>query len=199
MPVVDSITLSMMEREFSQKLVGDISIRVLIGPNCPLCPSLIEFGRRIEEASKGKIRVEEERDLDHYPGIRILDNLVYMGLPTGKQTWVLLNFLSDLSRGYYLLDNESRQMVMGIREPVDIDVYINAGSRYSPLQVRWAYEFAAFNKMIRVRVIDGTHFPQLTMRNAIHSTPTTVINNKIRIRGAATPDEFLRKIREALH
>ncbi|MEM3364540.1 MAG: thioredoxin family protein [Candidatus Micrarchaeia archaeon] len=198
MPVVDGITYSLLEKEFAQKLKGDVKLCLLTGPNCQLCDSLREFGEKISEASKGKIIVSEENDINCCPGIRIFDNLIYMGIPTGRQTWVFLNFIMDITQGNYIMDKDARARVMKIHTPVEIDVYISAGSQYSPLQVRWAYELAALNKNIRARVIDGMYFPEITIRNHISKVPTTVINNRVRIIGGATPDEMLRKINEAI-
>ncbi|MCX8200173.1 MAG: thioredoxin family protein [Candidatus Micrarchaeota archaeon] len=198
MPVIDGVTYSMLEKEFAQNLKGELKICVLTSKNCQLCSSLTELCRKISEASKGRIIVSEEKDAAHSPGIRILDNLVYMGIPTGRQTWVFVNFLMDVSRGYYIMGKEARARVMGIGAPVQMDVYVSAGSQCSPLQARLAYECAALNKNISVRVIDGMYFPEITMKNHISAVPTTIINNRVRVIGGTEPDELVRKINEAL-
>jgi alkyl hydroperoxide reductase subunit AhpF len=197
MPAIDDITFSLLEKEFS-KLNRGLKLQILTGPNCNLCDSLRQFGRKIGEASKGQIVVEETRVAEGYPGVRILDNLTYWGFPMGKQMWVLVNYLVDLSNARYIMDNEVRVAVMAINEPVDIDVFVMANCDYSPPQVRWAYELAALNDKIRVRIIDVTFFPELATRYDISATPMTNINNRLRIRGAAQPDELLRKIRDSL-
>ncbi len=197
MPAIDDITFSLLEKEFS-KLNKGLKLQILTGPNCNLCDSLRQFGRKIGEASKGQIVVEETRVAEGYPGVRILDNLTYMGFPMGKQMWVLVNYLVDLSNARYIMDNDARVAVMAIGEPVDIDVFVMANCDYSPPQVRWAYELAALNDKIKVRIIDVTFFPELATKYDISATPMTNINNRLRIRGAAQPDELLRKIRDSL-
>ena len=112
--------------------------------------------------------------------------------------WVLVNYLVDLSNARYIMDNDARVAVMAIGEPVDIDVFVMANCDYSPPQVRWAYELAALNDKIKVRIIDVTFFPELATKYDISATPMTNINNRLRIRGAAQPDELLRKIRDSL-
>jgi len=197
MPVIDDVTFGILEKEFA-KMGKGVHIDILTGSNCHLCDSLREFGRKIALASKGKISVDEKRVTEMYPGVNVLENLKYAGFPMGKQMWVLLNFLVDLSNGRDIMEKEMISEIMNIDKRVNIDVFVTANCEYSPLQVRLAYEMAALNKNIRVRVIDGTFFPDLVIRHDISATPMTVINNKVRIRGSAMPDEFLRKIKSGL-
>lgn len=197
MPVIDDITLAFIEKEFKNLKKG-ITLEVLTGPNCPLCEPLTIFVKKLCSVSNGKIKMHEKKDLTLYPGIRILENLVYRGMPSGTQTGPFIYFLIDYSTGNYFCKEGIIKQVKAIKSKVKIDLYVSPACKLSPLQTRWIYEFASLNKNLKTTVIDCVEFPEIAVRAGVTATPKTVIDDCISVVGQTDPDELLRKIKYAI-
>ncbi len=198
MPILDDVTLTLLENEFRKNLKKGTTLEVLACPHCTLCNTITLFLKKICDVSKGKIKMHEKKDMALCPGIRILDNLVYRGMPTGTQTGPFLHFLIDNSNGTYFCGDMVAKEIRAIKDSVTVDVYISPACPLSPLQVRWAYEFASLNKNIKVKIVDCVQLPELAIKYGVGATPKTVINGRISITGQMDPDEFLRKIKHAI-
>lgn len=197
MPVVDEITLSLVEREYERGLKKEVELELWVGKEL-MSESLVSIAESLRRVSRGKIKYKAVEGKGFFPAVRILKNLLYMGVPTGLQFGVFTHFLLDLSRKRFYVGDELMGKIRGVKRDVEILVFTTPGCPHSPQQVRWVYEFAAINSKISARVIDVGMFPKAALRYAWVSkfTPSTLIDNRKVIRGVASPDEILRKISE---
>jgi glutaredoxin-like protein len=97
------------------------------------------------------------------------------------------------------LDEETRQKVAAIDEPVHLQVFVTPTCPYCPQAVALAYEMAYANPNIRADGIESSEFPQLTIKYQVAGVPRTVINEDTFLEGAVPPDMLLEKIGEALN
>ncbi|MEM0437998.1 MAG: hypothetical protein QXU54_01725 [Candidatus Micrarchaeia archaeon] len=196
MPVIDDITLAFVESHFKRTLKKPVQADILVGTD-PRCAVVEEICDKIGERSHGKIKFRRVRSEDA-PGVRILPNFTYLGLPTGTMTGTFVHMLADASSGALFTPEDIRKEIAGLKRKVGLAVVIAVSNLESAEQARWAYELARINPKINVTVIDGVTFPEKTMQLGIRFTPTTIINGRVRVIGTARPDELLAKIRLAL-
>jgi glutaredoxin-like protein len=97
------------------------------------------------------------------------------------------------------LDEETRQKVAAIDEPVHLQVFVTPTCPYCPQAVALAYEMAYANPHIHADGIESSEFPQLTIKYQVAGVPRIVINENTFLEGAAPPDMLLEKIEEALN
>ena len=96
------------------------------------------------------------------------------------------------------LDEETRQKVAAIDEPVHLQVFVTPTCPYCPQAVALAYEMAYANPNIRADGIESSEFPQLAIRYQVAGVPRTVINEDTLLEGAVPPDMLLEKIEAVL-
>ena len=96
------------------------------------------------------------------------------------------------------LDEETRQKVAAIDEPVHLQVFVTPTCPYCPQAVALAYEMAYANPNIRADGIESSEFPQLAIKYQVAGVPRTVINEDTLLEGAVPPDMLLEKIEAVL-
>lgn len=196
MPVIDDITLAFVESHFKRTLKKPVHADMLVGTD-HRCAVLEEICSKISARSHGKIKFRKVHS-EHAPGVRILPNFTYLGLPTGTMTGTFVHMLADASGGELFTPASIRKEIAALKRKAELVVVIAVSNLESAEQARWAYELARISPKISVTVIDGVIFPEKAMQLGIKFTPTTIINGRVRVIGTARPDELLAKIGLAL-
>lgn len=96
------------------------------------------------------------------------------------------------------LDEETRQVVAAIVEPVHLQVFVTPTCPYCPQAVALSYEMAYANPNIRADGIESSEFPQLAIKYQVAGVPRTVINEDTSLEGVVSPDMLLQAIEETL-
>ena len=96
------------------------------------------------------------------------------------------------------LDEETRQAVAAIEEPVHLQVFVTPTCPYCPQAVALSYEMAYANPKVRADGVESSEFPQLAIKYQVAGVPRTVINEATFLEGTVSPDMLLEKIKAAL-
>ncbi|MGB9635485.1 MAG: thioredoxin family protein [Candidatus Micrarchaeia archaeon] len=199
MPVIDKVTLDLIEREIAHIKDGKtVQIKVIKSKKYGLLSNRMEeLVSKIANISAGKIKIYSEDGAEH-PHVQIAQNIFCYAIPSGYLSGVFIHFVVDMVKGEFLAGNDIIADVKRIKKDVVMEVYTSSSCSISPPAIRWALEFGYANRRIRVNITDCVLFPEACLRKGITSTPTIIVNNKVKIVGAPTPDELLRKINLAI-
>jgi glutaredoxin-like protein len=180
---------------------------------CAYCRETRELLREIAELSD-KISVEVHNfvtdpekvkayAIDKIPATVILGKedygIRFYGMAAGYEFTSLVYAIRLVGGLGSQLDEETRQKVAAIDEPVHLQVFVTPTCPYCPQAVALAYEMAYANPNIRADGIESSEFPQLTIKYQVAGVPRMVINEDTFLEGAVPPDMLLEKIGEALN
>jgi len=140
--------------------------------------------------------------IDKIPATVILgeedSGIRFYGMTAGYEFTSLVYAIRLVGGAGSQLDEETRQKVAAIDQPVHLQVFVTPTCPYCPQAVALSYEMAYANPHIRADGIESSEFPQLTIKYQVAGVPRTVINEDTFLEGAAAPDMLLEKIGEAL-
>jgi glutaredoxin-like protein len=179
---------------------------------CMYCRETRELVQEIAELSD-KVSVEVHNfvtdpepvkgyAIDKIPATAVVGETDYgirfYGMPAGYEFTSLVYAIRLVGGAGSQLDEETREKVAAIDEPLHLQVFVTPTCPYCPQAVALSYEMAYANPHIRADGIESSEFPQLTIKYQVAGVPRIVINEDTVFEGAAPPDMLLEKIEEAL-
>jgi glutaredoxin-like protein len=204
--------LKQLKADLSQKLVNPVTLAVFSQEyECDYCAETRELTQELASLSD-KIKVHvydfvkdkakaDELEVDKVPAIVILgpkkSHIKFYGAPTGYEFSTFLKDIVQVSRGQTELSQETRQALIGIKEPVHIKVFVTPTCPYCSGAVSLAHQFAMENPNIKADMIEINEFPQLAVKYNVMGVPKTVINETRELLGMQPEEEFLRQITAA--
>lgn len=147
-----------------------------------------------------------ELGIDKAPAIAVLGGeeradhgLRFYGLPSGY-TFPALREAVFLVGGASVnkLQPATRVFLEDLRVPLRLQVFVTASSILCPKAVLLAYQLALASPHIVAEVVEVLAFPDLVARYGVKRVPTTVINERSHVEGAATEPQLLDYLRAAL-
>jgi glutaredoxin-like protein len=144
----------------------------------------------------------EEYGVDKIPATVIMGDedygIRFYGIPAGYEFTTLIHAIHMIGTAGSQLDEQTRQALEAVTEPVHMQVFVTPTCPYCPQAVALAFEMAYVNPVIRADGVESSEFPHLAVKYQVAGVPRTVINETTNLEGAAPPDMLLEKIREAL-
>jgi glutaredoxin-like protein len=122
----------------------------------------------------------------------------FYGIPAGYEFTTLVHTIRMIGVAGSQLDEETRQALDALPDPVHLQVFVTPTCPYCPQSVVVGYEMAYASPMVRADGIESSEFPHLAVKYQVAGVPRTVINETTDLEGAAPPDMVLEKIHEAL-
>jgi glutaredoxin-like protein len=145
----------------------------------------------------------KEYAIDKIPATAVVGEADYgirfYGMPAGYEFTSLVYAIRLAGGAGSQLDDETREQVAAIDDPLHLQVFVTPTCPYCPQAVALSYEMAYANPHIRADGIESSEFPQLSIKYQVAGVPRTVINEDTFLEGAAPPDMLLEKIGEALN
>ena len=129
-----------------------------------------------------------ERQAEGLPGILIMDNLIYRGLPGGREREPFLDALALAGKGAQDFPG-SRAVEIDI--PSSLMVFVTNECPVCPAVVRSLISIAMANQAVSVTVVDARLFPELAQQARIRSVPTIMLDGEIRWIGGVGMNEVL--------
>ncbi|MFZ5573428.1 MAG: hypothetical protein ACOZF0_23750 [Thermodesulfobacteriota bacterium] len=147
------------------------------------CEDLIRLAPRIQLEREGN-------EIQGIPGIRIGERITYQALPLGPE---LVPFLSALGpeKPAADLSLELRSALDRLSLPVFLKLFITSHCPHCPAAVERMISIAGSCDRVRLAVIDGALFPELTMVDGVQSAPTLVFD-RFRWSGSIPVPEVVR-------
>lgn len=110
--------------------------------------------------------------------------LRFYGLPGGGQFPVLIETIISSSQPGIEIDREAVVTLKKLRESVQLSVFVTPSCQYSASATSAAYRLALANAHVKAEVVEISEFPELVERFDVTTTPTTIVEGGVAIRGA---------------
>ena len=123
----------------------------------------------------------------------------YKGIPAGHEFTSLVNDLVLVSRRDSNLNEETRQFLRDLKEPVHLQVFVTPTCPYCPRAVVLAHQMALESPMVEAVMVEAMEFPELAHRFNVSGVPQTTINMGAgTVVGAVPENHLINEIRAAL-
>lgn len=120
--------------------------------------------------------------------------MIFSGIPGGHEFNSLVLAVLRASGVPVKLDDSVQQIVRGIEQPLNFEIYVSLSCHNCPDVVQTLHQFAALNKNIRAEMIDGGLFPALIEKNNILGVPTVFLNGELFANGKVDTAQLLDKL-----
>lgn len=133
-------------------------------------------------------------------GDQVLDyGIHYKGTPAGHEFTSLVNDLLLISRRDSNLNEETRQFLRELKEPVHLQVFVTPTCPYCPRAVVLAHQMALESPMVEAVMVQAMEFPELANRFDVSGVPQTTINwGAGTVIGSVPESHLVNEIRAAL-
>ena len=199
--------------EFS-KMVNDVEIIHFTSSDCNYCEDTLKILNEISgltdkihlkvfDAEKDE-EITKKFDIENMLPATILvhdnnPNLRFYGIPSGYEFGSLIEMILEIGKGKPSLKEETIKRLKEIDKLVNIKVFVTTTCPYCPSAVITAQKFGLVNSNIHSYMIEATEFPELSRKYDVYSVPKVVINDKVEFEGAASEEQFLDFIFEAIN
>ena len=144
----------------------------------------------------------EEFGVDKIPATVIMGEedygIRFYGIPAGYEFTTLIHSIRMIGTTGSQLDEQTREALDALTEPVHLQVFVTPTCPYCPQAVALGYEMAYASDNVRADGVESSEFPHLAVKYQVAGVPRTVINESTHLEGAAPPDMLLEKIQEAV-
>jgi len=147
-------------------------------------------------------------NVDKAPGLVIVaregDDLVdyglrYAGAPAGHEFTSLIHDLLYVSKRQTDLNEDTRQFLQGLAEPVHLQVFVTPTCPYCPQAVLLAHQMAMESSLVQAEMVEATEFPDLSVQFHVSGVPQTTINAGAgTVVGAVPEPHLVTEIQKAL-
>jgi glutaredoxin-like protein len=133
-------------------------------------------------------------------GDKVLDyGIRCKGIPAGHEFTSLVNDLMLISRRDSNLNEETRQFLHQLKEPVHLQVFVTPTCPHCPRAVVLAHQMALESPMVEAVMVEAMEFPELANRFDVSGVPQTTINMGAgTVVGAVPESHLINEIRAAL-
>lgn len=108
----------------------------------------------------------------------------FYGIPAGYEFATLIEDILDVGRGRTGLQEETKEFLRGLEEPLHLQVFVTPTCPYCPRAVRLAHQMALESEKVRGDMIEAMEFPELAEEYGVMGVPRTVINGEQYLEGA---------------
>lgn len=101
----------------------------------------------------------------------------FFGIPSGYEFETYIKDILMVSNGRTMLRDSTRDFIRGVREPLNIKVFVTPTCPYCPSMVFYAHQFAFENDVITGEMIEAMEFPNLAEKYNVTGVPKLVVND----------------------
>jgi hypothetical protein len=121
-------------------------------------------------------------------------SLRFEGFFGGALFPVMIEMISATSRGTTEIDGRGRRQLQRIRDTVQIRLFVASSSPLAAMMMHIACSLALESARLRVVVTEIEQFPRLAESLQVRAVPLTLINDRVRVQGALSADDWLEHI-----
>ncbi len=140
------------------------------------------------------IRVKPSDREESLPGFLLRENITYSALALDKELPPFLKGLSYIQTRAPKPSEPVQALLEQISIPCNLTLYIAMQCPHCPGVVNTILPLAIFSDKIKLRIIDGTLFPEEAQKDKVMSAPCLILDNGFRWTGAVTAEEVLSMI-----
>jgi glutaredoxin len=128
---------------------------------------------------------------DQVPFIRMHKQIIYKGVPQGRELTVFLNAVNG--RGSEAIQNNlpDAGLFEKIQIPGVLKIYVSTQCPFCPQAVSALCMLARRSEKIYVEIIDGEMFSELARRDHVRSVPTVILDDQFRWMGSINISEII--------
>ncbi len=197
--VLDEKVRKQVTKQFD-RLTGSVRLVVFTQEfECDYCRETRSIAEELAELSdKVSVRVYDfVRDSDAVKKYRIERipatvvewaedyGIRFNGIPGGYEFTSLLETIRLVSQRKSELEPSTVEFLNGLKEDVDIKVFVTPTCPYCPRAVVLANHMAIAAPRVTARMIEVSEFPELAVKYQVQGVPRTVVNETIVQEGAA--------------
>ena len=195
----------LLRKDFQEKLVDPVKLVVFTQElECQYCSQTKNLVQEIGGLSE-KISTEvydfvansdkaKELDIERIPAIAVIGKKDYgvriYGIPYGYELQTLIEAIFNVSKGTSDLSDKTKAVLKDIKSPVKIKVFVSLTCPHCPVAAAIAHKLAIESEHIKADVINGSEFPDLTLKYNVIGVPKIVINDKVDFIGEFNEDLF---------
>jgi glutaredoxin-like protein len=147
-------------------------------------------------------------DVERVPGIVIAaqdgDEIInygvhYSGIPAGHEFSSLIQSILMVSRGDSGLNQQTRDYLKTLTQPVELQVFVTPSCPYCPQAVGLAQQMAMESPFVKGEMVEAMEFFELSNTFGVSGVPHTIINQgQGEIVGAVPETALLNEIKRAV-
>ena len=195
----------LLKNDFQQQLVDPVKIVMFTQEiECRYCTQTRELATEIASLND-KISLEvydfvanadkaKELGITRIPALAVIGKKDYgvriYGIPYGYELQTLIEAVINVSKGTTNLSDKTKQILKDVKSPVHIQVFVTLTCPHCPAAAAIAHKLAVESDLIKADVIDGSEFPDLSLKYNVIGVPKIVINEKVEFVGEFNEDLF---------
>ena len=194
-------------KDIFKSMKRDVEILFFTSDDCEYCS--VEKELLNDLAGIGRLKLTEldlksaeakKHGIDKAPTILFRDNprVRFSGLPSGHEFRTFLDTIVMISEGKTGLMDNVKEMLKGIKKPVDLKVFITPMCPYCPIAVATAHQFAMENPHVTSTMYESMEFPKLSEKYGVMTVPKIVINDTVSFEGGVPPHVFAKKVLDTM-
>ncbi|MFP4476601.1 MAG: thioredoxin family protein [Desulfatibacillaceae bacterium] len=133
----------------------------------------------------------EPAEGDPAPAVRIRKNIVYRGVPQGRELVPFLYAIAADGHFAQALTDEVRDRLSGIRTPALFTVYMSPACPHCPRAVETLVAMGLANDNVFVTVIDAGAFQEEAEKEGVRAVPTVILDGDFRWTGNVSAAELV--------
>ena len=139
-----------------------------------------------------KINITKEKvDSNEIPVILIGKSLSYHAVPLGAELEPFLKALSFLNKNNLPLSTSVINKLKNIKLPASLKIYMSPQCPHCPVTIGKLIHLPFANDLIKLTIIDGFLFPEMSKKDKIQSAPTVILDEQFRWSGSIQLEEVL--------
>lgn len=152
------------------------------------------YGRQLQEAVPGMDLVTAVEDTSEPPWLETAAGIRFHALPEGDKLGSLIDALRPPDGDDAALPDAQRMWLQQMPLPTEIRLYIAPTCPFCPQTLQQWVALTRAGRQLRLRVIDGTLFPEKAREDKIHAVPTLVLDPHLRWSGRIPVNAVLEQL-----
>lgn len=126
----------------------------------------------------------------------VYEGVKFNGIPAGHEINSFVSAILEVSGAGEEAPEELKAYLEGLKEPVNIKVFITLGCPHCPGAVQKAHKLALLSPMITGEMVEAETFGELSSKFNVSSVPHIVINDQYSFVGNQPLEAFLQEIQK---
>lgn len=152
------------------------------------------YGRQLQEAVPGMDLVTAVEDTWEPPWLKTAAGIRFQALPEGDKLDSLVDALRPPEGNDTAIPAAQRTWLQQMALPAEIRLYIAPTCPFCPQALQQWVALARAGRQLRLRVVDGTLFPEIAREDKIQAVPTLVLDPHLRWSGRIPVNAVLEQL-----